>query len=54
MTIEKLEAKTGKTMEEMQNYLLNNTDRKTINELLASGMDFYEAVTLAYIAEMKN
>lgn len=52
--IEKLEAKTGKTMDEMQNYLLNNTDRKTVNELLQSGMNFYEAITLAYIAEIKN
>lgn len=50
----KFETRTGKTMEEMQNYLLNNTDRKIINELLQSGMDYYEAVALAYITETEN
>ena len=49
--ITKLEARTGKTIDEMQNYLMNETDHKTINEFLKSGMDFYEAVALAYIAE---
>ena len=36
------------TIEEMQNYLMNNTDHTVINEILATGMEWNKAIVLAY------
>lgn len=36
------------TINEMQNYLLKHTDHKLVNELLASGMTWNDAIVMAY------
>lgn len=52
--IEAIKAMESKTIEEMQEYLLNNTDHKTINELLRAGTEWNDAVRLAYIHAIQN
>ena len=36
------------TINEMQNYLLKHTDHKLVNELLASGITWNDAIVMAY------
>lgn len=42
-----------KTIKEMQEYIMKETDHKVINELLASGMEWDKAVELAYMSTVK-